>query len=215
MEVLIKSAPILLEALGQTLLLSFFTMVFAVPLGFLLAEAAQFPSPVFRWLLRRYIDVIRGIPVLVFLFLVYYMLPFFEIRPTSFVSSIVALSLYFSGFVAEIVRGAIETIPRGQLQSALALGMSRLRAEFIVIIPQAMRIALPALLNLSSIAIKSTSLVSIVGVWELTYATREIVTRTVKPFELFIAAMVIYFIVCYSLVLLNRILERRLARGYQ
>src|SRR3546814_12966294 len=101
------------------------------------------------------------------------MLPLIEVQMTGFAASIIALSLYFSGFVAEIIRGAIETIPRTQLQSALALGMRRFRAEIIVVIPQAIRIALPSLLNLSSIAIKSTSLVSIIGVWELTYATPE------------------------------------------
>lgn len=157
----------------------------------------------------------RGIPLLVFLFLVYYMLPLLDIRMTSFAASIIALSLYFSGFVAEIVRGAIETIPRAQLQSALALGMQRLRAEVIVIIPQAMRIALPSLLNLSSIAIKSTSLVSIIGVWELTYATREIVVRTLMPFQFFITAMIMYFVICYSIVQINQVLERRLSRGYR
>ena len=215
MEALINAAPVLFDALGQTLLLSMATMAVSVVLGFLLAEAAQLPSGILRWMLRRYIDLVRGIPLLVFLFLVYYMLPLIEVQMTGFAASIIALSLYFSGFVAEIIRGAIETIPRTQLQSALALGMRRFRAEIIVVIPQAMRIALPSLLNLSSIAIKSTSLVSIIGVWELTYATREIVVRTLMPFQFFTVAMIMYFVVCYSIVQINQLLERRLGRGYQ
>src|SRR3546814_9793708 len=107
MQALINAAPVLLDALGQTLLLSMATMAVSVVLGFLLAEAAQLPSGILRWMLRRYNDLVRGIPLLVFLFLVYYMLPLIEVQMTGFAASIIALSLYFSGFVAEIDRKSV------------------------------------------------------------------------------------------------------------
>ena len=210
----VRAIPVLLDALGQTLLLSLATFVCAGVAGAFLAEISRLPSRAFRWTLRRYVDVVRGIPLLVFLFLVYYVLPLFGLAPSNFASAVIALSLYFSGYVAEILRGAIGAIPSGQVQGAIALGMRRWKIELIVIVPQAARIALPPLLNLSSIIIKSTSLVSIIGIWELTYATREIVTRTLLPFEFFVTAMAIYFVVCYGIVRLSGVLERRLAKAY-
>jgi His/Glu/Gln/Arg/opine family amino acid ABC transporter permease subunit len=215
MDQLIRSAPILIEALGQTLLLSVLTMVFAGCAGFVIGEASTFAVRTLAWMIRRYIELIRGIPLLVFIFLAYYMLPWIGIETNNFVSAVICLSLYFSGFVAEIVRGAIQSVPSGQIQSGLALGMRRIKLEKVVVLPQAIRIALPALLNLSSIIIKSTSIVSIIGVWELTYATREIVLRTVLPFQFFVASMIIYFVVCYSIVRASGFLERRMARAHR
>ena len=167
------------------------------------------------WIVVGYVDLVRGIPVLVFLFIVYYLLPVFGVVLPKFTSAIIALSLYFSGFVAEILRGAIASIPQGQIQAAVALGMLRRQVDFVVIYPQAIRIALPSLMNLSSIIIKATSVVSIIGVWELMAATREIVARTMLPFQFFIIAMLLYFILCFGIVRMAAQLEKRYAAAYK
>lgn len=213
MDLLFKSAPVLAEALTQTLLLSVLTCVFAGLAGFIVGEASVHAGRVPSWIIRRYIDVVRGIPLLVFIFLTYYSLPAIGIDTSATVSAVISLTLYFSGFVAESVRGAIQSIPKGQIQSALALGMTRTKAELNVVLPQAARVALPSFINLLSIVVKSTALVSIIGVWELTLATREIVVRTARPFELFLTAMIIYFIISYSIVLLSKAVEARLAKS--
>jgi His/Glu/Gln/Arg/opine family amino acid ABC transporter permease subunit len=215
MNQIIRSLPVLIEALQQTILLSALTIACAGLLGFVIGEISILAGRVASWIVRRYVELVRGIPLLVFLFLSYYLLPAAGIQTDAFATAVLSLVLYFSAFVAEIVRGAVQSIPQGQIVSGLALGMRRLKVERIVVLPQALRIALPPLLNLCSIIVKSTSLVSIIGVWELTYATREIVMRTVLPFEFFIFAMIIYFVVCYSIVRASKILERKMAVAHR
>jgi His/Glu/Gln/Arg/opine family amino acid ABC transporter permease subunit len=215
MNQIIRSLPVLFEALQQTLLLSALTIVFSGLLGFVIGEISTLAGRLAGWLVRMYVEFVRGIPLLVFIFLFYYLLPAAGIQTDAFSSAVMSLVLYFSAFVAEIVRGAVQSIPQGQINSGLALGMRRLKVERIVVLPQAFRIALPPLLNLCSIIVKSTSLVSIIGVWELTYATREIVMRTVLPFEFFIFAMIIYFVVCYSIVRASKFLESKMTMAHR
>ena len=215
MDQIVRSLPVLLQALQQTLLLSGLTILLAALLGFAIGEISILGGRAASWLVRRYVEFVRGIPLLVFIFLSYYLLPAAGVQTDAFTTAVLSLVLYFSAFVAEIVRGAIRSIPQAQISSGLALGMRRFKVERIVILPQALRIALPPLLNLCSIIVKSTSLVSIIGVWELTYATREIVMRTVLPFEFFIFAMIIYFAVCYSIVRTSRIIERKMALAHR
>ena len=214
MEQIIRASPVLAAALLRTIELSFATILLASVVGTALGELAGISGRAVNWIISRYVDVVRGIPLLVFIFLVYYLLPVMGLRLESTTSAVVALAAYFSGYVAEIIRAARQSIPKGQIQSGLALGMTRLAVERIVIAPQALRIAIPGLVNLSSIAIKGTSLVSIIGVWELTSATREIVMRTVMPFQFFLVLMAIHFVVCFSIVSFSRLLERRLAVAF-
>lgn len=214
MNVYIRSSNILLDALVQTMALALTTMVCAAMAGLLLAEISRSRYRVPRWLVGRYVDLVRGVPILVFLFLIYYLLPLFGLSLPRFFSAVIALSLYFSGYTAEVMRGAMTAIPSGQIQSAVALGMRKLQLELVVVLPQALRIAIPPLMNLSSIIIKSTSLVSIIGVWELTLATREIAVRTIMPLQFFTLALVIYFIVCFSIVQIGRYMEKRFAKAY-
>lgn len=211
MDEILRSAPILAKAFLSTLELSAATIVLAALVGVLVGELASLGGPVTNWVVRRYVDIVRGIPVLVFIFLIFYLLPLIGLRLGTFTSAVIALATYFSAFIAEIVRGAIAAIPAGQVQSGYALGMTRLRIEWYVIAPQAMRIALPPLLNQCAIAIKTTALASVIGVWELTFATREIVVRTAMPYQFFILLMVIYFCFCFSIVALSKFVERRLA----
>ena len=121
----------------------------------------------------------------------------------------VAQIIYVSAFVAEIVRSAIVSVPSGQVAAARSLGMRRSTILREILLPQAVRIAIPPLLNNALTTIKQTSYVSVVGVWELTYAAREVVERTLASFQIFLGVMAIYFVICYPLSLLARWCERR------
>jgi His/Glu/Gln/Arg/opine family amino acid ABC transporter permease subunit len=207
---LINSAPLLLQAIGQTVILAIATISCALILGFALMECGVHGGRGAALVVKIITQAIRGVPVLVFVFLIYYTLPVINVRIDKFYAAIIALSVFFSVFASEILRRAVTAIPVGQRQSGLASGMSRWEIESIVVIPQAIRIALPALMNLAAIIIKSTSIVSIIGVWELTYATNDFVMRTMQPFLYLFAAMAIYFLICYGLVLLGHRLAQRL-----
>jgi ABC-type amino acid transport system permease subunit len=163
-----------------------------------------------RAAITGYIFVLRGIPVLVVMFLGYYAFPALGLRVDAYVAVGVAQIVYVGAFTAEIVRSAILSVHPGQVAAARSLGMRRGAILREVLLPQAVRIAIPPLLNNSLTAVKQTSYASIVGAWELTYAAREIVERTLASFQIFLGVMAIYFAICYPLSLLARWYEKRL-----
>ena len=120
-----------------------------------------------------------------------------------------SLMIYTGAFVAEIARGAVLSIPKHQIDAAKGLGMNKFRTLWLVIIPQAMKMSIPPLLNNSVMMVKATSYVSVVGVWELTYAAREVVERTLAAFQVFFGVMCLYFLICYPLSIAARHLEKR------
>ena len=199
-ELLLNAAPLLGKALVQTLYISLFAICLSFFLGFLLAEVSILGGRTAAFITRCVIEAVRGIPLLVFVFLVYYLLPKLGLNVETMYSGCIALSVFFAVYVAEIFRGAFRTISKVQTEAGMALGMSAWKIQVIVLLPQALRIALPSLMNLAAIVIKATSVVSIIGVWELTLATQELVMRTLAPFTFFIAALVMYFILCYGTV---------------
>jgi His/Glu/Gln/Arg/opine family amino acid ABC transporter permease subunit len=199
-QLLLNAAPLLGKALVQTLYISLFAICLSFFLGFLLAEVSILGGRTAAFITRCVIEAVRGIPLLVFVFLVYYLLPKLGLNVETMYSGCIALSVFFAVYVAEIFRGAFRTISKVQTEAGMALGMSAWKIQVIVLLPQALRIALPSLMNLAAIVIKATSVVSIIGVWELTLATQELVMRTLAPFTFFIAALVMYFILCYGTV---------------
>lgn len=210
-DVLFANAPYLLRATGPTLVLASSGLGMGIVLGLATGVLSVIaPAPI-RWMIATYVFAIRGIPVLVWLFLSYYALPAMKIFVNDFVAVTGALVVYTAAFVTEIVRGAILSIPRGQIDAAKAIGMRRATYMRLVILPQAIKVSIPPLLNTSIMMIKASSYVSVVGVWELTYAAREVVERTLAPFQIFFGVMLIYFLICYPLALGAQHLERRFA----
>jgi ABC-type amino acid transport system permease subunit len=127
---------------------------------------------------------------------------------------VVVMSLYYAAFMSEVFRAGIESLPQAQWDAARSLGMQRHLMVRIVILPQALRLAAPPFVSLCANLVKSTSLVSIVGLWELTMASREVVERTLAPFQIFLGAAAIYFCICYAMALYGRYLERRSLVGH-
>jgi His/Glu/Gln/Arg/opine family amino acid ABC transporter permease subunit len=209
-RILEANLPYLLKGALVTLWLSLAVVIFGTLLGIGLGIAAASGGRAVRVLVTAYIFILRGVPVLVVMFLGYYAFPALGIQVNAYVAVGVAQIVYAAAFVAEITRSAIGSVPAGQVAAARSLGMRRGAVLREVVLPQAVRIAIPPLLNNALTAIKQTSYASIVGAWELTYAAREIVERTLAAFQIFLGVMAIYFLICYPLSLVARWSEKRL-----
>jgi His/Glu/Gln/Arg/opine family amino acid ABC transporter permease subunit len=204
----------LLRGAEMTLLMAGVSVVPATLLGILLALLQIFGRRFARSAVQGYLFVIRGIPLLVLLTFTYYLLPLTGIDLPPFWGVVVVLAFYYGAFMSEVFRAGILSLPRAQWDAARSLGMPRRLMLQIVIFPQALRLAAPPFVNLCVNLVKATSLVSIVGLWELTMASREIVERTLAPFQIFLGAAAIYFCICYTLALYGKYLERRVLHGH-
>jgi polar amino acid transport system permease protein len=209
-NVLLTNLPYLLRGALVTLWLALTVVTLGTLLGTGLGMLAAGNSRILRAAITIYIFALRGIPVLVVMFLGYYAFPALGVRVDAYVAVGLAQIVYVGAFTAEIVRSAILSVHPGQVAAAKSLGMRRGAILREVLLPQAVRIAIPPLLNNSLTAVKQTSYASIVGAWELTYAAREIVERTLASFQIFLGVMAIYFAICYPLSLLARWYEKRL-----
>jgi His/Glu/Gln/Arg/opine family amino acid ABC transporter permease subunit len=209
-NILISNLPYLLKGAVVTLALSAVVVTAGNLLGLLIGIISVSVGRLGRSVITAYIIVLRGVPILVIMLLGYYTFPALGYRVPAYVAVGTAQIIYVSAFVAEIVRSAIYSVPPGQIAAARSLGMRRFTILREILLPQATRIAIPPLLNSSLTAIKQTSYVSVVGVWEVTYAAREVVERTLACFQIFLGVMAIYFVVCYPLSILARWWERRM-----
>lgn len=208
-DVLNRSWPLLLAGAGETLLLAAGGAVLATILGVVLALMQLFSTLLVRILVEAFLYVMRGVPLLVLLFAMYYALPYAGMDLSPRVGGILVLGAYFSAFMSEIFRAAILAVPRAQWDAARAVGMHGRLLMTLVIAPQALRLAAPSYVNTLIMLVKATSLVSIIGLWELTLAGRQIVERTLAAFQIFGAVALVYFVICYSLARCGRFLEKR------
>jgi polar amino acid transport system permease protein len=211
MDALIQSLPYLAKGAVQTIWMAALAISIGSLAGLVLGLAAGSKSRVMRGAIDTFIFLTRGIPVLVLMFITYYAFPAVGYRVSSFAAVTVALTFYAAAFYTDVMRGALAAVPRGQLEAARSLGIARIPTVFHILLPQAMKSSIPPWLNTSIVMVKSTSYAAIVGAWELTYAAKEVVERTLATFEIFGAVMAAYFIICYPMSLLSRHLEKRAA----
>jgi His/Glu/Gln/Arg/opine family amino acid ABC transporter permease subunit len=209
-QALIHNFAYLLRGAEFTLLLSAGSIALSTAIGVGVALLHVFAAAPIRLLVELYLFLARGIPLLILLFAMYYMLPYvgIDLQPT--VGGILVIGVYYGAFMSQVFRAAILSLPKNQWDAARGLGMRSLLVLEIVIFPQAFRIAAPPFVNTCMQLIKSTSLVSIIGLWELTMAGRETVERTLAPFQIFAGVALIYFCLCYSLAAYGRHLENRM-----
>lgn len=203
----------LFQAASLTVLLSLLVVVPATLLGVLIAALQTRHWKALDAVVMAYLFLMRGVPLLILLTFAYYLMPLtgFDMAPLWSVALV--LSIYYAAFMSEVFRAGIESLPRAQWDAARSLGMRRGQLLRLVIFPQAMRMAGPAYLNLCVSLVKSTSLASIVGLFELTRAGREIVERTLAPFQVLLASALVYFVICYGLARYGKRLERRVLAG--
>ena len=204
-----KAGP-LLVGLYMTIKVSLVSIVMALIIGLFTGLMRISENPLFKNLSTVYIELVRGTPLLVQIFIVYFFIgTLFSM--TRFIAGAFALAVFEGAYIAEIIRAGIQSIPRGQTEAALALGMNYFQIMRYIIIPQAFKRVLPALAGQFISLIKDSSLLSVISLTELTKAGREVVASTFSPFEVWFTVAALYFIVTYSLSLFDRYLERRLA----
>jgi cystine transport system permease protein len=209
LQLVFESAPLLLRGAIYTVELSLGGMVFGLVLGFVLAMMRLSPSRILDFIARVYVSFIRGTPLLVQLFLIYYGLPQFGIRFDPITSALIGFSLNVAGYSSEILRGAIGAIERGQWEAAFSIGMTPMQAMRRVILPQAARTALPPLGNSFISLIKDTSLAATIQVPELFRQAQLITARTFEVFTMYLAAAFLYWVLSSLLAAGQTYLEKR------
>jgi len=209
---------ILLEGLWLTLKVSVIAIVFGILIGLFTGLARISSNPALKWSAITYIEIIRGSPLLVQIFIWYFVLGtlFNNILAKHGISQIsalwfgvAALASFTGAYVAEMVRAGIQSIHRGQTEAARSLGMTYVKSMRHVILPQALRRILPPLAGQFISLIKDSSLLGIIAIRELTKATREVVTTSLQPFELWFVCALLYLVLTFSLSMLLQYLERR------
>ena len=199
--------------LRWTLALTALSLLFGGVIGFVFAIMRVSPIRVIAGSAATYIGVIQGVPALMLLFLSYYGLSLAGVELPPLVAASASLALYVSGYLADIWRGAIQSVPWQQWEASGSLAMSRVQQFRYVILPQALRIATPPSVGFAVQAVKNTSIVSIVNVVELARAGSLINNVTFQPFRVYGLVAALYFIVCWPMSLLAARLERRLDAG--
>jgi polar amino acid transport system permease protein len=201
--------PFLLPGLWTTLEVSVITVVVSTAIGVLLGVGLVYGPAPLRWLVRLFSDIVRGIPILVLLFFVYYGLPVTGLNLQPFAAAVLGLVIFKVAQVIENVRGAIGSIPRGQMDAAKAIGLPFSERLAYVIAPQALRRFLPPWLNGVTDAVKGSALISLLGVGDLMFGIQKVVGRTYDPLALYCFGAFLYFVINYALSLASRALERR------
>lgn len=206
--ILKDSWPQLMSGAVATVQLTLCCVILSFSIGILSVALQLSRIPIGYWISRIYVSVMRGTPLLVQLFVVFFGLPLIGIQGQAFWSAVLALSLNSGAYVTEILRAAILAIPTGQLEAAYNVGMSSFQIWQRIILPQALVISLPALTNEFTIVLKSTPLASVVAVTELTFTGQLIVSRTFQPTGIFLTIALGYVIISLLFTQLSRWLEQ-------
>lgn len=210
-SLLVQSIPALAQGAALTIKFAVLSMACGLIAAVGLALMGISHSRPLNWIARIYVSVMRGTPMLVQIFVVYYGLPSIGIALEPTPAGVIALSANVAAYLSESMRGAINGIHRGQWLAAYSLGLSRRQTLRYIIGPQALRIAVPSLSNSLISLIKDTSLVSVITVTELLRSAQEIIAATYRPLPLYLAAAAIYWVLCQMLEWVQRWYESRLA----
>ncbi len=210
MGYLIKSSQYILEGGAVTLKLFFITLVFSLPLGFVCAMAKTSRIKAVRVIMEIYTSVVRGTPLLLQIFFVYYGLPiiFPGLRLERFSAAALTFVLNYGAYFTEIFRGGIQSIDRGQYEASRVLGMSYVQTMTRIVLPQTIKRVLPPVANEAITLVKDTALVVVLGIGDILRNSKEIVSRdfTITPF---VIAAAVYLVLNYAVVLFFRKLEQR------
>ncbi len=214
MELIIKEMPLLLQGAYYTLIITIISMFFGLIIGLFIALARLREKGVLASLAKMYVSIIRGTPLLVQVFIIYYGLPDFGITLEPLTAAFISLSINAGAYLSETIRGSLLSVSKSQMEAALCLGMTYGQAMKRVILPQAARVAIAPLGNTFIGMLKETSLVSIITVTELLRASQLLIAKhlVVMPFYIAIAIMYWLMSIVFSFILAS--IERKLARSY-
>ena len=212
-SVVLNALPAMLQGAQFTVLFTVASLFFGFILALLVAALRLTRSKIVNALARGYVSAIRGTPLLVQIYLIYFGLPSLGVALEPIPAGILALSLNVGAYLSESLRGAIQGVERGQWDAARSLGMSWGQTLRFIVLPQAFRVALPSVGNSAIGLVKDTSLVSVITVTELLRATQEAIASSFQPLPLYISAALVYWIISSLLGLLQGKLERRFNRS--
>ncbi|WP_174873402.1 amino acid ABC transporter permease [Vogesella oryzae] len=215
LELAKDALPVLIKGTGLTLFFAVISMVLGLALGFVVALLRVARVPLLSQLVAFYVSAMRGTPLLVQIFVIYYGLPSVGIEFEPVTAGVLALTLNVAAYLSESLRGAIAGVDRGQWDAALSLGLSWWQGMRYVVAPQALRLAVPSLANSLISLIKDTSLVSVITVSELMMSTKDLIAQTFQPLPLYLMAAAIYWVLSAVFEQVQRRVEIKLQRAYQ
>jgi polar amino acid transport system permease protein len=201
----------LASGLLTTLEISVLVIIAGTIAGLLIGLGLCYGHILLRLLLRGYVDAIRGIPSLVLIFFCFYGTALIGLNIPAFLAGVIALALFAAAHVAELTRGAIQSIPHAQTDAARAIGLGFWGRLTYAILPQALRRMLPAWVNIAAEMVKGSTLLSLIGVLDLLLATQQAIARTFLVIEFYSALIVVYFIINFTISQLGALIERRMA----
>ncbi len=201
----------LLAGLGDTVLISVASVLLGTFLGVFVGLAMTYGNKPTRFGVRVYIDFLRGTPVFVLILACFYILSVVGLDLSAFQAGVLALTMFCSSHVGEIVRGALKAIPAGQTEAAKSIGLTFGQTFAYVLLPQALRQILPTWVNTATEIVKASTLLSIIGVVELLLATQQVISRTYLSLEFYLFVGFVYFILNFLIEQAGRAVERRIS----
>jgi His/Glu/Gln/Arg/opine family amino acid ABC transporter permease subunit len=205
------AVPYMLQGTVVTLEISVLAMLLATVVGVIFGLISASELGILKAVIRAYVYFVRGTPALVQIFLIYFALPRIGLELTSFWSGVVALAFNSAGFIAEIVRAGLQSIDAGQSEAALSIGMTNRQSILFILLPQSLRRITPPLTNELITLVKSSSLLSVISVTELTRSAQVIIAAKFVPFELYAELAVFYLVIISALSWFSEYVEKRLA----
>lgn len=213
-SVIPQNLPLFLEGVRLTLTISALSLVLSLPIGIFAGLCRVSRNRVIAFLSACYVEFFRGVPLLVLLIWIFFVLGRF-LRLGAYWSAIVGLAIFSGAFVAEVVRAGIQAVPKGQMEAARASGMTYIQAMKLVILPQAIRKVLPPLASQFIILIKDSSLVSVISVVDLTLIGKNLVATTFRSLEVWSFIALLYFVMTFGLSKIIALLERKFRAEWQ
>lgn len=208
---LFESFPFFLKGLWMTVAVSGLGLIFSTILGFMLGIMRASNKKLLTWPIGAYVFVIRGTPFVVQIFIIFFILPEWGIQLDAFPAAVLALSILGTAFICEIVAGGIRAVDKGQWEAGTAAGLSIIQQLRFVVLPQAMQTILPPLVGQYVLLIKDSSVVSVIGVVELTRVGWMTVVRIPEGLIVFSLVGILYFVISYPLIRVSNSLERKMA----
>ena len=211
---------LLLEAMGQTLIMAFYSLIFASIIGLIFGMLSVLKSKVCNVIAQVFVDIIRGVPMIVLAFFVFFGVPYAlknflhsTFTFTALQAGIICLSLNCGAYMSEIIRAGIQSVDVGQMEAARSLGIPYWKSMQKVVLPQAIRTMIPSIINQFIITLKDTSILSVIGFPELVNAAKNVIAINFKSFQVWLIVGVMYLIVITILSKVEKALERRRNRG--
>lgn len=211
-SIIFKNFSLLMQGLGNTLFIAAASLFLSFIVGFGFGMLRTMKNKVVKLLTDIYLEAFRIIPLMVWLFSFYFFIPrIFDFQISGEAAAILVFTMWGSAEMGDIVRGAMESLPKGQLDAGLSVGLSKFQLFFYVQFPQAIKRILPGAINLATRMIKTTSLVVLIGVVDVIKRGQQIIERTKEAFWIYAFLFVLFFIICYPLSLASKRLEKRWA----